>query len=144
MIAYGAPQMTWPQVVQHLKSKPAGTLFRVEKYQVQHPRDGGLHLSFGLPVGQQADYRLSYPNCGGLHVRDYGTHYVAHLDRVNPACDPVGHVIQDTPSLAGGAALGALVGLLIGRSKEALIAGAALGAVLGIAVSVETATVRRA
>jgi hypothetical protein len=144
MIGYGASQVTWLQVAQHLKAKPVGTLFRVEKHLAQHPRDGGLHPSFGLPVGQQADYRLGYPNCGGLHVRDYGTYYVAHLDRVNPVCDPVGHIVQDTPNLASGAAIGALVGLLLGRSKEALLAGAAVGAVLGLAASVETATTRRA
>ena len=77
-------------------------------------------------------------------MRDYGAHYVAHLDRANPVCDPVGHAVHDTPQLAGGAALGALVGLLIGRSKEALLAGAAVGAVLGLVASVETTTVRRA
>src|SRR4051812_36024576 len=106
MMWYGASQLTWAQVALHLKSQPPRSLLRLEKYAVQHPRDGGLHPSIGLPVGQQADYRLGYPNCGGLHVRDYGTHYVAHLDRVNPACDPVGHVFQDTPQLAGTAALG--------------------------------------
>jgi hypothetical protein len=143
MIAYGSPQITWLQVAHHLKAKPAGTLFRLEKHQAQHPRDGGLHPSFGLPVGQRADYRLGYPKCGGLHVRDYGTYYVAHLDRVNPNCDPMGHILQDTPNLAGGAALGALVGLFIGRTKEALLAGAALGAILGLAASVETTTTRR-
>jgi hypothetical protein len=142
MTFYGIPR-TWAQVAAQLKDRPRGTLLRVEKHMVQHPRDGGLRLSVGLPVGQQADWRATYPDCGGLHVRDFGSHYVAHLDRVNPTCDPVGHVVQDTPHLAGGIAVGALVGLLLSRSKEGLVAGAALGGLLGLAASVEAATARR-
>jgi hypothetical protein len=102
-----------------------------------------LSLSVGLPVGQQADYRMSYPGCGGLHVRDFGTHYVAHLDRANPACNPIGHILEDVPDVAAGVALGALVGLLLGRSKEATVAGAVVGAAIGFTLSIDKAKTRR-
>jgi hypothetical protein len=55
----------------------------------------------------------------------------------------VGHVVQETLHLAGGIAVGALVGLLLGQSKEGLVAGAAPGGLLGFAASVEAATARR-
>jgi hypothetical protein len=142
MIFHG--QSRWADIAENLKVRPPGALVRVEKHRVQHPRDGGLHLSAGLPVGQQADYRMSYPGCGGLHVRDFGAYYVAHLDRVNPACDPLGHVLEDVPHFAGGVAVGALIGLLFGRSKEALVAGAVIGAAIGLTASVEAAKVRGA
>jgi hypothetical protein len=124
---------TWQAIAMQLATHPWGTTLRIEKYRVQHPRDAGMKPSTGLPVGQRQDWRVSYPTCGGLHVRDFGDYYSAHLDRVNPNCDPIGHVVSDTPQIAGGVALGALLGLALGKSKEAALVGALFGGLLGVA-----------
>jgi hypothetical protein len=124
---------TWASIARQLANQPFGTVIRVERHRVQHTRDAGLQPSMGLPVGQSSDWRFAYPHCGALHVRDFGCHYSAHLDRVNPECDPIGHVVSDTPQIAGGVALGALLGLAFGRSKEAALVGAMFGGLLGVA-----------
>lgn len=124
---------TWQAIATQLAAHPWGTTLRIEKHRVQHPRDAGMKPSTGLPVGQRQDWRVSYPVCGGLHVRDFGDHYSAHLDRVNPNCDPIGHVVSDTPQIAGGLALGALLGLALGKSKEAALVGAMFGGLIGLA-----------
>src|SRR5258706_7508223 len=102
---------TWSGIASYLSTQPHGAVARIEKHQVQHPRDAGMKPSLGLPVGQSTDWRYKYPTCAGLHVRDFGSFYSAHLDRVNPTCDPVGHLVSDTPQIAGGLAFGALLGL---------------------------------
>ena len=124
---------TWQAIAMQLIRHPWGTTLRIEKHHVEHPRDAGMKPSTGLPVGQRQDWRVTYPTCGGLHVRDFGDYYSAHLDRVNPNCDPIGHVVSDTPQIAGGVALGALVGLAFGKSKEAALVGALFGGLIGIA-----------
>jgi hypothetical protein len=126
---------TWSDIARHLGAQPYGAVLRVEKYQVQHPRDAGMKPSMGLPLGQRGDWRFPAPGCGGLHVRDFLDCYTAHLDRVNPVCDPVGHVVSDTPQIAGGLALGALLGLALGKSKEAALVGALFGGILGLATA---------
>lgn len=55
---------------------------------------------------------------GKLHIRDYGTYYSVHTDKVDPSCDPLGHLIVDAPEY--------LVGMLSGISiytalKERLV-----------------------
>jgi len=45
---------------------------------------------------------------GKLHIRDYGSHYSVHSDRIDPRNDPFGHLIVDAPEY--------LVGLLSGIS----------------------------
>ena len=127
--------LTWNQIAISLRGSAPGAIMRVEKHQVPHPRDAGMTMSLGLPLGQTTDFRMPFPNCGGLHVRDFGTHYEAHLDQRNPHCDPVGHAVVDTPAVAGAVALGALAGIALGRSKESLFVGAAIGGVLGLLVA---------
>jgi len=121
---------TWQQIAGVLAHEVAGARVRIEKYLIEHPTDGGLRPGVGLPVGQQADFRLILPDCRGLHVQDFGTHYEAHLDQTDPACDAVRHLMEDAPGtfIVGTALVGGLVGLLLGRSKDAFAAGLFLGA----------------
>jgi hypothetical protein len=126
---------SWNAIAAALASRGPGARVRIEKFRVEHPRDGGLAPSLGLPVGQRADWRLPSPGCGPLHVREYDGHYVAHLGRANPNCDPIGHLASDAPQVMSGVAFGALLGLLLGRSKEATLAGAALGGLMGLAAA---------
>jgi hypothetical protein len=127
----------WRDLLPWIKQHAAGTVLRLEKWQVEHPRDGGLRPSVGLPMGQQSDFRLRLADCSGLHVRDFGTHYEAHIDQVDPDCDPVDHLVKDAPDVAisGAAALGALLGTALGRSKEAALVGGLLGALVGAAAA---------
>jgi hypothetical protein len=88
--------------------------------------------SLGLPVGQLADWRMPHPNCHGLHVREYAGYYTAHVDQVNPRCDLPGHLAADAPLVGGAAALGALVGLALGESTQAMLVGAVIGGAVGV------------
>ena len=131
---FGYPTVwTWSAVADRLSGEAPGTRLGVEKYVAQHPKDGGLLPSIGLPVGQSADFRLKLPDCRGLHVQDFGTHYEAHIDQTDPACDLVGHLRNDAPGtfIATSALVGGLVGLLLGRSGQAFAAGLLLGAGAG-------------
>lgn len=130
--------MTWRQVAQQLSTQAAHACMRIPKWQVQHPRAAGMARSLGLPVGQFGDWRMPYPNCHGLHVREFTDHYTAHIDRVNPNCDVAGHVNADAPAVGGGAALGALIGLILGESAGAMVVGALIGGALGASATAST------
>ncbi len=122
--------MTWSDVLAYLRQQPSHACAGVRKWEVEHPQAAGLRRSLGLPVGQLADWRML--GCGhGLHVREYADRYTAHIDHVNPNCDLPGHVVSDAPKVAGGAALGALLGLALGESPRAMMLGALIGGALG-------------
>jgi hypothetical protein len=125
--------MSWTAITRTVLTKPPGTKWPVRKHQVPHPIDAGMRMSTGLPAGQLADYRLKLPDCSGLHVQDYGTHYLVHWDRTDPGCDLVAHLVRDAPGtyIAGATLIGGLVGALLGRSDKAMLAGALVGAALG-------------
>ncbi len=123
--------LTWAQVAQHLARNGRSACITIQKWQVEHPRVAGMRRSLGLPLGQMADWRMPYPGCHGLHVREFPDHYSVHIDRVNPHCDLPGHVAADAPAVGGGAALGALVGLVLGESAGAMLVGALIGGALG-------------
>jgi hypothetical protein len=125
--------LTWSDVTNQLVEQPQVEFLRVDKRAIAHPRDAGMVRSVGLPVGQLLDWRWPSTHCGPVHVREFLTYYTCHLDRANPHCDPVEHLAADTPQLVAGAALGALVGIAFGQSKEAGLVGGLLGALLGAA-----------
>lgn len=127
--------LTWAQIAAHLIANPAQSCVKLEKWRVEHPQVAGLRRSLGLPLGQMGDWRMPYPNCGGLHVREFADYYTAHVDRVNPNCDLPGHMSSDAPAVGGGAALGALVGLILGESAGAMMVGALIGGALGAAAT---------
>jgi hypothetical protein len=131
----------WLKVAAALAKEPPETEVHVPKLNAQHPLDAGLRPSLGLPVGQQADFRLRMDDCRGLHVRDFGNHYEAHLDRVDPDCSLPEHLRLDAPGayVAGAGALGALVGLCLGRTRESVLVGSIVGAVLGGLAAAEEA-----
>jgi hypothetical protein len=43
---------------------------------------------------------------GKLHIRDYGSYYSVHSDKIDPSDDPLGHLIVDAPEY--------LIGILSG------------------------------
>ena len=87
--------------------------------RVGHPRDGGMTLAVGVPVGQRADYRLDVGGGQDLVVGDFAHGFEAHLE-VRPALAGFESALRDAPggSVVGMIAAGALVGLALGRSKE--------------------------
>lgn len=123
----------WSDVVLFLAKNSAGAVLRLPKGILPHPMTFGMTTSIGLPEGQRADYRRQMAGGTGFHVKDFGTHYEAHLDRVHPDVSLVEHLRVDAPGtfVAGGAALGALAGLALGGSKNGVLIGAALGGFLG-------------
>ncbi|MDQ2646241.1 MAG: hypothetical protein M3020_20675 [Myxococcota bacterium] len=82
-----------------------------------------------MPEGQRADYRLVLRDGAGLHVKDFGEHYEAHIDEFHPDVNMAEHWRKDAPSVfvAAGVALGAIVGRGVGTSKDSTLLGAALG-----------------
>jgi hypothetical protein len=122
---------TWGGAIRLLREYEPRTILRVEKGLLPHPRTAGMLPSIGLPEGQLADYRLVLAHGQGFHVKDFGTHYEAHIDEVHPDVNAIEHLRKDAPGVfvAGGAALGAVIGRSVGTSKEATLAGAAIGAV---------------
>ena len=87
---------TWADQYTALLSQPFGSIVRVAKSAIAHPKDEGAKRSTGLPVGQSGDWRFApSPSCHGLHVEDFGTEWRAHIDWIHPECDFLGHLIVD-------------------------------------------------
>jgi len=112
--------LSWTDIGERLAGEPEGTRLRLARPLVQHPLDGGLDRAVDLPVGQRADFRLA---CGPrtLCVQDFGTHYEAFFA---PPADA-------EPPRDRGAAVGALVALILTGQREATLVGTILGAALG-------------
>lgn len=62
---------------------------------------------------------------GRLHVREYDDYYTVHTDKVDPAKDPLGHLIVDAPEYI----VAACAAVAVGRHaySEALKAGKKMG-----------------
>ena len=65
--------------------------------------------AFGSKKGAKKQYRY-----GNLHIREYEEHYSVHMDRVDPAQNPLGHLLVDAPEYVAGAAAAILVGRKVG------------------------------
>lgn len=134
----------WHEVAQLLAAQPAGAILRVQKHQVEHPSAAGLVPGVGLPLGQRSDFRWPSGFPVGLHVRDFGAHYEAHLERT----DAARHLIDQLGTATSGshvaamAALGALMGSLLGKKPEAALAGAAVGGLLALLTANQVAADR--
>lgn len=116
-------------MIRVLRQYEARTTVRLRKGVLPHPLAVGMSRSIGIPEGQDADFRLVLTDGSGLHVKDFGSHYEAHIDEVHPDVNVVEHLRKDAPGIfvAGGVALGAAIGRSIGTSKDATFVGAALG-----------------
>lgn len=113
--------LSWSDIGDRLAGEPEGTRLRLARPLVQHPLDGGLDRAVDLPVGQRADFRLA---CGErtLCVQDFGTHYEAFI---------APHAEADPPRDELGAAMGALVALILTGQREATLVGGIVGAAIG-------------
>lgn len=139
---------TWPQIARTLARSPHdGHWLVVSKDEVVHPLDAGFRHTMGVPVGQRADFSLRLPRWR-LHVRDMRTHYEVQLfGFTNPPLrtsrDPTQPVSAVDASSASAAALGALVGLAIGRTAESAVAGSLVGVIVGLCAAGGQATSTR-
>jgi hypothetical protein len=117
----------WTSVAAALRQIPEGAVLRVPKAKMEHPTAGGLRLAIAVPRGQLATYQRALPDSLSLWVRDFGTHYDAAVERQSKL--EIGQAVDTSPIVAG-AAVGSLVGALLGRTSAALFIGAAIGGAL--------------
>lgn len=129
-----AQPLRWVGVVALLRGQPLGSIVRLPPARVEHPRDAGMVLAIGVPVGQRADYRLDVGGGHDLVVSEFAHGFEALLE-VRPALADFERALRDAPgsSVVGMIAAGALVGLALGRSKESALAGATIGGLAALA-----------
>lgn len=123
----------WTEVRATLEQLPPRAEVIVPLGAMPHPSVAGARRSVGLARGQRADWRFAPArDCTGLHVHEFATSFVAHLDAVHPACSVLGHLQADAPQVLVGfsAGLGALGGLVAGKSLVGAAAGALVGVIL--------------
>jgi len=129
-----AQPLRWVGVAALLRGQPLGSIVRLPPARVEHPRDAGIVLAIGVPVGQRADYRLDVGGGHDLVVSEFAHGFEARLE-VRPALADFEKALRDAPgsSVVGMIAAGALVGLALGRSKESALAGATIGGLAALA-----------
>ena len=130
---------SWQDVVLTLLNQPTGSVIRVRKGLLPHPRTDGMSLSLGLPQGQSSDYRRVLRDGSGFHVRDFGRHYEAHIDQVHPEVNLYEHMRRDAPGtfVASGVALGAAIGGALGKDSGSAVVGGLIGGLLAAMASSE-------
>ena len=89
--------------------RPLEDEVRVEKWQVNEPLDG-WYRSMG--VGKPGC--IGHLRKGKLHALDMGDHWRVHREKVDPAVNPIGHLLVDAPEVAIGLGALALIGLALG------------------------------
>lgn len=68
---------------------------RVEKWQVDEPLEGWYP---SLGIGKEGC--TGHLRRGRLHVLDMRDYWLLHRDTVDPAVDPIGHLVTDAPGVA--------------------------------------------
>jgi hypothetical protein len=125
---------SWSQVEAELRASSPGTRIIVGKSEIETPAQAGATRSIGLPSGQLSDWRFPpSAGCRSVHVQEFPTTYLAHLDEVDPGCAPVQHLLVDAPIVAALGVGGAVLGAMVGRVRGTFV-GLAGGLVLGVLV----------
>jgi hypothetical protein len=124
----------WQQIVEGLAAQGSDASARIESHRIEHPRDGGLTPTFGLPRGQRATFRARLSDGSTLSVDDFGGYYEARINRAVPKIErPAPPAADDAlGSVLGMSALGALLGLALGQSERSAMTGALVGGALGL------------
>jgi hypothetical protein len=123
----------WSEVLATLEAQAPGTVYRLPKWPLPLPADEGAYPTIGMPEGQRSDYRFRLPAGRGLHVRVFEDRYEAHLDdgAFDPVQLPLSHGEGPDAHLAASGGIGALLGLVVGGKREAMLVGGLLGLALG-------------
>ena len=59
-------------------------------------------MDLGITIlGEKKGCKKQYRS-GNLHIREYESHYSAHVDKVDPHVDPLGHLMVDAPNYLAG------------------------------------------
>lgn len=87
---------SWNQMYQYLLKYPTGTEFEITKGEVGSIPQWVHVTILGEPQGELRQYRDSKKH-NSLHIREFKTHYTAHIDKYNPEKDGVSHLIYDAP-----------------------------------------------
>ena len=84
--------------------------------EIEIPKELGSFLldkaeetSLGQKNGAKKQYRY-----GNLHIREYDDKFLAHMDKVDPRINPMGHLVSDAPEILIG-----LASAVIGGGKVA-------------------------
>lgn len=117
---------SWSDVVELLRQRPAGTLLKLPRGWLEHPRVFEMTPTRGLPLGQRNDYWKRLDDQEGLQVTSFENYHVAQLQPLRPAEDERAERAGEPIHCAS--AMGVLIGALIGQDVPALVVGAALGA----------------
>jgi hypothetical protein len=123
----------WSEVLATLEGQAPGTVYRLPKWPLPLPADDGAYPTIGLPEGQNSDFRFRLQDGRGLHVRVFEDRYEAHLDEGVISATQLGVPPKDGPDehLVTSGGLGALLGLVVGGKREAMLVGGLLGMALG-------------
>ena len=71
--------------------------------------DKAEETHLGQKNGAKKQYRY-----GNLHIREYDDKFLAHMDKVDPRINPLGHLVSDAPEILVG-----LASAVIGGGKVA-------------------------
>lgn len=117
---------SWADVETILRTRPPGTLLKVPRAWLEHPRAHGMRTGFSVPSGQVADYCKRLDETTRFEVAAYRAHYMARLQVIDSRRSQQRQAAQ----AMSGVVLGAVLGGALGRTEHALVAGAAVGGVL--------------
>ncbi|MEM0136418.1 MAG: hypothetical protein QXU18_14525 [Thermoplasmatales archaeon] len=89
----------------------------VDKKKVSPPSvyDGFVE-SIGEPDFQLRDFRKRINGTESMHVKEYGSYYKVHRDKVDPEYDPISHLIEDSPEIPASVAAAVMSGYGAGKA----------------------------
>lgn len=116
----------WTRIGAVVDQHARGTFLKLAKRGLPHPRDAGAELSFGLPLGQRADFRFPPARDGtGLHVHELDHAWIVHRGAVHACHEQPCH---DAPFAVTSASVGAALGAALGRGqRSSMVAGLGVG-----------------
>ena len=106
--------MTW------VNNKQSHTYLSMTSKEIRVPKavreimpDWAHETILGYPKGSIKQYRY-----GTLHIREYDSEYVVHVDKVDPRKDALGHLLHDAPEVLAGIAGGLAGGYVASKMKN--------------------------
>lgn len=90
----------WWEIQNRVRQKPVHTDIKVSKASISHPQySSGFYPHFGERICK-GHWRKRLPDNKCLHVMEFENYYLVHWDWVDPALNPIGHLILDAPHIA--------------------------------------------
>jgi hypothetical protein len=100
----------WCEVFK-ITDKKGDTVVIDKGNEIPHPGETSFFgRSIGELKGQVADWRASIDgDVRGFHVVEFDDRYECHLDHRDPSKDPVGHLVEDSPSTLAAILVGGVI-----------------------------------